>query len=308
MRMLLVTGATGFVGQALCAELARRGIAFRGVARSARDGYTAVGGIDGATDWSAALDGVDTIIHLAARVHVMDRDGGKDAARFHSVNTEGTLNLARQAAAKGVRRLVFISTIKVNGEATDGRGPFKPGDPPDPQDAYAASKLAAEVGLRAVGGETGLETVIVRPPLVYGPGVKANFESLMKLVRRGVPLPFASVRNARSLVYVGNLVDLAISAAAHPNAAGRTFLAADGEDLSTPDLIRAIATAQGRPARLFAVPPALLRAGAGLVGRRGLASRLLGTLRVDIADTRTALEWSPPFTVAEGLRATVAGT
>ena len=304
--MLLVTGATGFVASALRAELARRGIAYRPASRAPAPGQVAVGEVDGTTDWSAALRGVDAVIHLAARVHVMAPGAAQDDEAFRRVNVAGTLNLARQAARAGVRRFIFLSSIKVNGETTDGRPPFSADEPPDPRDAYARSKLEAERALLALAAEGALEVVVIRPPLVYGPGVKANFAAMMRWVERGVPLPLGAVTNRRSLVYAGNLADLLILATVHPAAANQVFLASDGQDLSTAELLRALAQAMGKPPRLFSVPPPLLAAAARIAGQRAIAERLLGSLTVDIGKTRTRLAWTPPFTVAAGLSATVA--
>ncbi|HQZ11680.1 MAG TPA: SDR family oxidoreductase [Devosia sp.] len=303
--MYLITGANGFVGRALIAELTRRGLPFRAASRSAREGHVAVGEIGADTDWRAALEGVDAVIHLAARVHVMDRSLAEADAEFWPVNVDGSVNLMRKAREAGVRRLVYLSSIKVNGETTDGRGPFTADEAPNPQDAYGRSKLEAERGLLGLAAGGGTDVAIIRPPLVYGPGVKANFASMMKVVRRGIPLPLGAVRNARSLVYTGNLADLIITAATHPGAANEVFLAGDGEDLSTAGLLRGLAEAMGVPSRLVSVPPALLRAGAAAIGKSGVADRLLGSLAVDIRKTRERLGWTPPYSVAEGLHETV---
>ena len=227
---------------------------------------------------------------------------------FRRTNVDGTLHLARQAARSGVRRFVFVSSIKVNGEATSADHPFTAADSPAAQDAYGISKMEAERGLRAIAAETGMEVVIVRPPLVYGPGVKANFASLMHAVRRGIPLPLGSVtHNRRSLVALDNLVDLLITCMDHSAAANQTFLVSDGEDLSTTALIRRMGQALGKPARLLPVPPALLQLGAAIVGQRNVVQRLLGNLQVDIAYTRNTLGWAPPISVDEGLRRATAG-
>ena len=239
----LVTGANGFVGKPLCVELFRRGHVVRAASRSAHaasDGFeqATVGSIDGVTDWSAALRDLDVVIHLAARVHIM-KDGAADPlAAFRKVNVAGTLNLARQAAAAGVKRLVFVSSVKVNGEYTSPGQAFTESDLPAPQDAYGVSKHEAELGLRQIAVESGIEVVIIRPPLVYGPGVKANFAVLMRAVRRGWPLPLGAVHNQRSLVGLGNLVDLIVTCLTHPAAANQTFLVSDGEDVSTTELLR----------------------------------------------------------------------
>lgn len=263
----------------------------------------AVGDIHEATDWSAALNGCSTVVHLAARVHVMNERASDPLREFRRTNVDGTLHLARQAARSGVRRFVFVSSIKVNGEATSAGRPFTSADAPAAEDAYGISKMEAEQGLSTIARDTGMEVVIVRPPLVYGPGVKANFASLMRAVQRGIPLPLGSVsNNRRSLVALDNLVDLLITCIDHPAAASQTFLVSDGEDLSTTALIRRIGQALGKPARLLSVPPALLELGAAVVGKRDMAQRLLGNLQVDINHTRTTLGWTPPITVDEGLR------
>lgn len=303
--MYLVTGATGFGGQALGAELTRRGLPFRPVSRTLRDGFVAVGEIGGTTDWSAALHGVDVVIHLAARVHVMDRSLAQSDAELGPVNVDGTLNLMRQAAGAGVKRLVYLSSIKVNGETTSGRAPFAADEAPRPEDAYGRSKLEAERGLLALAAGGGPEVAIIRPPLVYGPGVKANFAAMMKWVRRGVPLPLGAVNNRRSLVYVGNLADLIVCAATHPAAANQVFIASDGDDVSTPELLHRLADAMSVPSRQIPVPVGLLRAGASMLGKGAAADRLLGSLAVDIGKTRERLGWVPPYSMAEGLRATV---
>ncbi len=310
MAAVLVTGASGFVGRHLCRSLLEDGHEVRAAVRdpaSAPPGVAvvAVGEIGAGTDWAAAVDGVETVVHLAARVHVTSDAAADPLAEFRRVNVAGTEVLARAAAAAGVRRLVLLSSIKVNGEATTTT-PFREDDPPAPQDPYGVSKLEAERRLRAVAGETGLEATIVRPPLVYGPGVKANFLRLLRLVDRGLPLPLAAIDNRRSLVGVRNLCDLIGRCAVDPRAAGEVFLAGDGADVSTPDLIRRIAAALGRPARLFAVPPALLVGLGRLTGRGAAVERLRGSLQVDIAKARRVLDWTPPVTLDDELAATAA--
>jgi UDP-glucose 4-epimerase len=305
--MYLITGANGFVGRALIAELTRRGLPFRAASRLPREGHVAIGEICATTDWRGALAGVDAVIHLAARVHVMDRSLAQADAEFRPVNVEGTLNLMRQARAAGVKRLVYLSSIKVNGETTDGRGPFTANEAPKPEDAYGRSKLEAERGLLTLAEEGGTEAVIIRPPLIYGPGVKANFAAMMKWVRLGVPLPLGAVSNTRSLVFAGNLADLIIRAASHPAAANEVFLASDDHDLSTAELLRGLALAMGVPSRLIPVPAGILSAGAAMLGRGAVAGRLLGSLAVDIDKTRRVLDWTQPYSVAEGLRATANG-
>jgi len=305
--MILVTGATGFVGQALCAELSRRQMDYRPASRSPRPGFAAIGAINGQTDWSEALADVDVVMHLAARVHVMNESAADPLAAFRAVNVDATINLARQAAGASVKRFIFLSSIKVNGEGTSAGKAFRASDVPRPEDAYGRSKLEAEEALLAISAETGMEVVIIRPPLVYGPGVKANFASLMTWATRPFPWPFGAIRNRRSLVYVGNLVDFILLSARHPAAANRVFLVSDGEDLSIGQLISKLSLAAGRKAWMLPVPPALLEGLAAILGRRAATQRLLGSLQVDIGETRALTGWSPPYSVEEGLAATVAG-
>ena len=306
----LVTGATGFVGRALTAALLRGRHTVRAATRSAGLAMAnvepvQVGTIDGTTPWVAALRDVDVVIHLAARVHVMHDRAADPLAAFREVNTQGTLNLARQAAAAGVKRFVFVSSVKVNGECTQPGSAFTEEDAPNPQDAYGLSKLEAEQGLRAVAALTGMEVVIIRPPLVYGPGVQANFAALMKAVQRGWPLPLGALRNQRSLVALDNLTDFIVTCSTHPQAANQTFLVSDGRDLSTAELVRGLARAAGAPARLLPIPVWLLQAVASVLGKRAAAQRLCGNLQVDIAKARRLLGWTPPVSVDEGLRRTV---
>lgn len=305
----LVTGANGFVGQYLCAELLRQGQTVRAAVRSASppiDGIevAVVGAIDGEINWSDALRDVDVVIHLAARVHVMKDVAADPLAEFLRVNMQGTANLAYQAAAAGVRRLVYVSSIKVNGERTSETRPFTESDKPDPQDAYATSKWRAEQALQRVAQESGLEVVIVRPPLVYGPGVKGNFIRLLKAVDKGIPLPLASVHNKRSLIYLGNLVDALILCASHSAAAGKTYLVRDGEDLSMPDLVRQMAISLEKPARLFPLPAGLLRGLGRMLGKLESVERIVGSLRVDDDLIRKELGWKPRFNLQEGMRDT----
>jgi len=256
------------------------------------------------TDWHPALAGCDAVVHLAARVHLMHDTAQDPLALYRATNTEATLNLARQAARAGVKRFVFVSSIKVNGEGRDT--PYRETDVAAPEDAYAISKWEAEQGLQRIAQETGLEIVILRPPLVYGPGVKANFLRLMQTVQRGWPLPLGAIRNRRSLLYLGNFVDAIRLCVEHPAAAGQTFLLDDGEPVSTPELIRALARAMGRPARLLAVPVGVLEWSGALLGRRAAVARLTGSLCVDSSAIRSRLGWVPPFTMEAGLAATVA--
>lgn len=309
---LLITGANGFVGRALCDAAMRCGLHIRGAVRSACElpvGVESVitGAIDSKTNWADALHGMDAIIHLAARVHVMKDTDADPLAEFLKINLYGTENLARQAACAGVKRLVYVSSIKVNGEATSAIQPFTELDNPDPQDPYAISKWQAEQALWRVAQETGMEVVIVRPPLVYGPGVKGNFISLLAAIDRGVPLPLAGANNARSLVYVGNLVDALIACATHPAAAGQTYLVSDGEDISTALLVEKIAQALGRSNRSFYFPPGMLCAAAALLGRTEQVDKLFGSLRVSSQKIRRELNWVPPYSLEQGLRATAEG-
>jgi nucleoside-diphosphate-sugar epimerase len=300
---VLVTGANGFVGQALCARLDQAGHQVVPCVRrpGGMSDEKVVGDIDGATRWTEAVEGCQTVVHLAARVHVMHDKAADPLDEFRRANVVGTLNLARQAAAAGVRRFVFISSIKVNGESTTPGHPFTERDAPAPQDAYGVSKSEAEQGLQALARETGIELVIIRPPLVYGPGVRANFLALVRAVARGLPLPLAAVDNRRSLVGLDNLVDFIRVCLTHPAAAGQVFLVSDGEDLSTPGLIRGIARALGRPPRLLALPVWMLKIPAVLLGRRATLDRVCGDLQVDITKARTILGWRPPVSVSEGL-------
>jgi len=265
----------------------------------------AVDDIGPATDWTRGLAGVDAIVHLAARAHVL-RDSTPDAyALYSAVNTRGALRLAEAAAVAGVRRFVFLSSARVHGERSTG-APFTESSPLAADDPYGRSKADAERGLASLASTGKLEPVILRPPLVYGPGARGNFARLVALVARGVPLPFGAVRNRRSLVYVGNLVDAIVRALDHPAAAGQTFMVSDGEDVSTPELVRRIARALGKPARLVPVPAALLRIGGALAGRADDLTRLLDDLVVDSSKIRALLGWSPVFTLDEGLAQTAA--
>jgi nucleoside-diphosphate-sugar epimerase len=305
MTKIMLTGSNGFVGSALKAELiSGSGISLVTAIRrgTASPDCVVVGNIDGGTDFSEALAGVDAVIHAAARAHIMRDEVDDPLAEYRKVNVQGTLNLARQAVAAGARRFVFLSSIKVNGETTARETPFQAGDVPLPEDAYGISKLEAEQGLMRLAAETGMEVVIIRPPLVYGPGVKGNFASMIKLVNKGIPLPFGAIDNKRSLVGIDNLVDLIIRCIDHPAAANQVFLAGDGADLSTTELLREVGRAMGKPARLIPVPAVLLQLGATLLDKKAMAQRLLGSLQVDISKTCELLDWKPPYTVEEGLR------
>jgi nucleoside-diphosphate-sugar epimerase len=326
---ILITGATGFVGDALCAQATQDGFVVKAALRKlietpGKSEAVLVGDINRTTDWSRALRDVDVVVHLAARVHVLHESAENPLEEFRKVNVAGTEHLARSAAACGVKRLVFVSSIKVNGEGTfpvSSKSKKIPPSPPlqkwginktafsevdeaCPQDPYGVSKWEAEQALHRVAAETGLEVVIVRPPLVYGAGVKGNFAQMLKVLSKGIPLPLASVGNLRSLVYIGNFVDALLICAAHPAAAGQTYLISDGEDVSTPDLLRQLGAAMGQPARLLPCPPVLLRLAGRLVGKSDQINRLLGSLQVDSSKIRRELGWQPPFSLQEGLRLT----
>jgi nucleoside-diphosphate-sugar epimerase len=310
---LLVTGANGFVGRALCDGLRRAG---HEVAAGVRRPYGLAGEVilpmldADAAAWDAAPPSLacDAVVHLAARVHVMQEPSADPSSLYHAANATATLALARAAARAGVWRFVFLSSIKVNGEHTTAGQPFTAADAPAPQDPYGLSKWEAEQGLRTIAADTGMEVVIVRPPLVYGPGVKANFASLLRAIQRGLPLPLGAVtRNRRSLVALDNLVDLLITCTEHPAAANQTFLVSDGEDLSTASLVRRMGHALHQPARLLPVPTWLLTLAATLVGKKNVVQRLLGNLQVDIRHTRDTLDWTPPISVDEGLRRAAEG-
>lgn len=310
MTRMLVTGASGFIGRTLCAELVRLEFLVHAALRDlvnfdiAGCEITKISGIDSKTDWCDALAGADVVFHLAARVHVMLDDASDPLEEFRRVNVEGTERLARAAAASGVKRLVYVSSIKVNGESTVSAQKFTETDVPSPLDPYGISKYEAEQALHRVAGETGLEVVIVRPPLVYGAGVKGNFAQMLKVLAMGIPLPFASVHNRRSLIYVGNLVDALILCATHPAAAGQTYLVSDGEDVSTSDLLRQLGVAIGHHARLFSCPQVLLKLAGHLAGKIDQIERLTESLQVDSSKIRRELGWVPPYTLQQGLQIT----
>ncbi|GAA5183065.1 NAD-dependent epimerase/dehydratase family protein [Niveibacterium umoris] len=305
--LALVTGATGFVARTLIPALRAHGYRVRAALRSPCDGpwdeSVVVGDLNNFVDWGPATAGVDAIWHLAARVHVMRETEADPLQAFRRVNVERTADLCAAARVSGVRRLVYLSSIKVNGEQTQPGRPFRPDDTPAPHDAYGVSKLEAEQAIRA----SGIESAIVRPPLIYGPGVGANFAQLVSAVSKGYLLPLGSVDNRRDLVFVGNLVDALVRIGEHPRAAGRTFLISDRAPMSTPELIRHIAHALQKRERLLRVPSPLLLGALTLLGKREEAQRLLGSLEVDTSDLVETLSWQPPYTVAEGLRATVGG-
>ena len=307
---VLVTGATGFVGQVLCVRLAELGYTVRRAVRksppiSGHDRFetVAIGELGANTDWSQALAGVSVVCHLAARTHVLHETSHDPYAEFLRINVEGTRTLAQAAIRTGVRRMVFLSSIKVNGERTDVQ-PFTESASPQPEDAYGITKWEAEQALFAVARDTGFEAVILRPPLVYGAGVKGNFLRLMHWVERGVPLPLASITNRRSLIYVDNLVDAIVAAGISPAAAGNTYLVADNEDVSTPALIQSIAAAMQVRPRLFSFPRALLMAAAAAAGKREEVRRLTGSLQIDSSKIRGELAWIPRYRLTQGLAQT----
>ncbi|GAC33488.1 UDP-glucose 4-epimerase family protein [Paraglaciecola polaris] len=302
---LLLTGATGFLGTALLSGLDRFEVTVYGRTKPKKIDSTHFihGDIGLHCRCISAFKEVDIVIHCAARVHIMHDNSSAPLEDFREVNTYGTLNLAQQAADAGVKRFIFISSIKVNGESTELGLPFKSDDNFVPTDPYGLSKYEAEVGLREIAARTGMEVVIIRPPLVYGPGVKANFASMMKWVNKGIPLPLGSVNaNKRSLVYLDNLVDLIVTCIDHPNAANQTFLVSDDHDVSTTELLREMARGDERPSRLIPVPVGVMQFAANLVGKGAVAARLFGSLQVDIEHTKKVLNWSPPVSFSEGIR------
>jgi nucleoside-diphosphate-sugar epimerase len=301
----VITGANGFVGSRLVQRLNELNCEVVPCVRSAESaqGAAVVGDIDASTNWAAFLRGASAVIHTAARVHIMNDRSDDPLLEFRKVNVDGTVNLACQAADAGVRRYIFISSVKVNGEATQPGHPFCSDDLPAPEDPYGISKNEAEIALRKIADRTGMEVVIVRPPLIYGPGVKGNFAMMMRWLAKGVPLPLGSVdQNHRSMVGLDNMVDLLLTCISHPAAANQTFMVSDGEDMSTAELLRQLGNAMGKPARLLPVPVLLLRFGASILGKGNEARRLLGSLQVDISKTCELLNWTPPISVNEGLR------
>lgn len=309
--MILVTGASGFVGMPLCRRLATIADVRAVVRSSGRPQQFAAGSdthlqwvkagdLNTVADWPALLRSVKTVVHLAARTHVLHETDPDPIVAYRRINVGVTKRLAQASVKAGVKRLVFLSSVKVNGEST-AEHPFRESDTPRPQDAYGVSKLEAETTLLEIGQASGLEIVIVRPPLVYGPGVKGNFLRLLGIARKGWPLPLASVQNLRSFIYVENLVDALITCATHANAAGKTYLVSNREDLSTPELLRQLSSRLGTHSRLWRCPPWLLQGAANLIGRGAEASRLLGSLQIDSSLIQTDLGWKPPFTVADSL-------
>ncbi|WP_394242029.1 UDP-glucose 4-epimerase family protein [Halopseudomonas laoshanensis] len=302
---IFITGATGLVGSALVTELLAKGHHLRALVRTSSAQLPgSVEQVVGELGQPVDLSDSQVVIHAAARVHVMQETTSDPLVEFRAVNVDATLALARQAIAAGVRRFVYISSIKVNGEGTEQGKPFKTNDVPAPADPYGISKMEAEQGLMALAKESDMEVVIIRPVLVYGPGVKANFRSMMNWLNKGIPLPLGRIDNKRSLVALDNLVDLIVTCAQHPAAANQTFLVSDGEDLSTTELLTRMSKALDRPARLLPVPAGLLELSGKLLGKDAVMQRLCGSLQVDISHTRDTLGWVPPVSVDSALRKT----
>jgi nucleoside-diphosphate-sugar epimerase len=311
MSNLLITGANGFIGRALISKLALQTNYFiRASVRKKTIQFPRQIEVfenmeaSGNTNWTDALRGVDIVIHLLARVHVMDEEAADPLLEFRNINVNATIALAKLAAKQGIKRFIFLSTVKVNGESTSNK-PFSEFDLPHPQDAYAISKWEAEEALKKISKDTGMELVIIRSPLVYGPNVKANFLKMMQFIKRGIPLPLGAIQNKRSLISIDNLVDFITTAISHPKAAHQTFLISDDEDISTTDLLRRIGKHIGKPVRLIPLHPKILSFLFKILGRQDFGDRLLGSLEVDITKAKKLLAWSPPKTLDEGLRATV---
>ena len=309
MSRVLITGIYGFIGRELASKIYSTGWDVVGASWRQELGAcysyfdsVHIDLINPDANWAKIFTDINAVIHLAARVHVMRDEVSDPLATFRKVNVAATERLARMAAKAGVRRFVFLSSVKVNGEGS-GRA-YTEDDVPAPMDPYGISKHEAEEALRKVAAETGLEVVIIRPPLVYGPGVKANFLRMLQTVQQGIPLPFANISNRRSLIYLGNLIDAIIVCISHPAAAGQTFLVSDGDDVSTHELLRRTGEALGRPARLFPFPLSLMRLAARILGKGAEVERLLGSLVVDSSKIRRELGWTPPFTMKEGLKTT----
>lgn len=303
---ILLTGATGFLGQRLYHKInSLPGFKLTSVVRSTiamvDDNKIFIDQISGDTDWGSALVNKDVIIHAAARAHFIKDKATGHLEKYYLVNVDGTLTLARQAAKAGVKRFIFISSIKVNGEHTLKDQPLREENIPAPLDAYGISKWQAEQGLLKISADMGMEAVIIRPPLVYGPGVKGNFAVMIKLVKKGLPLPLGAVHNKRSLIALDNLVDLIITCIDHQKAANQIFLAGDGRDLSTTELLQGIAKAAGVPSRLIPVPASTLMFVSSLLNKKLFAQKLLGSLQVDISKAKDILGWTPPLSVEEGL-------
>jgi nucleoside-diphosphate-sugar epimerase len=298
----LVTGANGFVGKAVMAHLKSLSCQVVGGVRHtiADRGFLTTPALEPQSDWSEVLRDIKWIVHCAGRAHVSAGNSIESTAEFYRVNAAGTLNLAQQAATSGVKRLVFISSIGVNGQASTQ--PFRETDQPNPREVYAKSKFEAEQGLRNIAAQGNMEVTIIRPPLIYGPAAPGNFGRLVEILHRGIPLPFGAIHNKRSLIGIDNLIDLIAKCLFHPAAANQTFLASDGEDLSTTDLMRRIGLALDKPVRLLPVPVPLLMVAASIVGKRELAEKICNSLQIDISKVSKLIGWNPPISVDEGLR------
>ncbi|RAS52735.1 nucleoside-diphosphate-sugar epimerase [Vibrio diazotrophicus] len=309
---ILVTGSSGFVGSRVIEVVKERGWESVGVVRSSSTHALnspelfPIQALDAKTDWQGAFDKVDCVVHCAARVHQMQESESDVLEAYRLVNTHGTLHLAEQAAKAGVKRFVFVSSVKVNGERTLPEQPFTTEVLHAPDDPYGLSKYEAELALKALCERTNMELVTIRPPLVYGPGVKANFQSMMGWVAKGLPLPLGAIHNARSLVYIDNLVDLILTSCVHPHASGHTFLVSDGEDVSTTQLLKAVAKAMGKPSTLIPIPMCWIQLAAKAMGKPAVAERLCGNLQVDIEQTQSVLNWSPVVSFHEGITRTAA--
>mgnify|MGYP000385450891 CR=1 FL=1 len=309
LRPVLITGSSGFVGKRLTDTLSRQAPVY--AATRSPDAVTAsaisvhIASLTRDTDWRGALHEVDRVVHLAGRAHLADGQRKDSLSAFREINVDATQNLAEQAAQAGVSRFVYISSVKVNGEKTEPGRPFRANDPAAPQTPYGQSKAEAEDVLRSIATQTGMEVVIIRPPLVYGPGVGGSFAAMMRWLESGIPLPLGRTANARSLVALDNLVDLIVTCLNHPNAADQTFLASDGSDLSTTQLMQKLANVLNTRARLLPITPPLMKLGATLVAQETLYQRLFGSLQVDISHTCEILGWAPPLSVDEGLQQTV---
>lgn len=305
--MILLTGGTGFLGGSVLKALVHKNVRCLGrqTPSTISDASFYQSEINACSDFTVALKDINVVIHCAARVYVTNDSSNEPLEEFREVNTYGTLKLAKQAADAGVKRFIFISSIKVNGESTELGSPFKPDDVFIPIDPYGLSKYEAEIGLRIIAKETGMEVVIIRPPLVYGPGVKANFASMMKWVNKGVPLPLGGINNnKRSLVSVDNLVDLIVTCIEHPNAAYQTFLVSDDDDVSTSQLLVNMAAALSAPNRLIPIPSKWFTLGAKVIGKHAISQRLCGSLQVDISKTKELLNWQPPYSSSESMKKT----
>lgn len=312
--MILLTGATGFVGQAVLMQLLRRQerrirtygrrapVGLYDHENAAQTTLHITGELSDCVDFSAALNDIDVVIHCAAQAHVMKPSPDHSNDIYWAANVEGTCNLARHAIAAGVKRFIFISSVKVNGESTTNASPFSHTSLPAPEDDYGRSKQAAEEGLRSLVVGTGMELVIIRPPLIYGAGVKGNFSSLLAIAKKNLPLPLGAIRNQRSMVALDNLVDLIITCVTHPHAANQTFLVSDGEDISTTQLLEMMASAAGKSPHLLPVPMSWLRLAGKLTGKQAVIERLCGNLQVDISHTKVTLGWQPPISVEEGIK------